>query len=624
MSVELIRSRDLAAAGTDKGFALTSSSNAGEAAQKLIGHLYVVTACPDDHSEAPRVDLRSFRGRKGLLIPANTPDARALMHFFAARLLALGCDLRWTDTSGELLDWDVTSWEGSPDDFIAWAKARTKPYEPPQEPAPEMPPVEFPPEATSERPAARKRHLYAVDGNAALAPEELPVAAEPLSEDAFADEFAARYKDDWRHVEAWGRWFYWNDAGWVEDRESRRITPMRDLVREVLAGPDAARLTPDGKRKISRMATYGNSIRLAGTHQRISTTPEQWDADPFLLGVPGGVIDLKTGQVLQSSREQCISMRCSVVPQPGTPTLWLKMLGYWLGGDEDVIGFLRRFLGYALTGDNREQCMAFFYGPAQAGKGTILRTIAGIMGSTQGGFSPFRSYHYEAPIATFLESKNERHSTELAALYGKRLITSEEPSAGAKWDEGRIKWITGGSQITARFMARDNFSFTMTGKIIVAANHRPRLGTTDKAIKRRMHVVPFEHPIADEDRDNDLDRKLREEWPRILDWMIQGCMEWQTCGLGLPEKIEISTENYLESEDTLGAWLDECCERKGSTEGKALYEIYRMWCDRNGEHALTRRGWGNALEERGFGASRRGTGGVRMVDGLQAKLGAGL
>lgn len=548
------------------------------------------------------------------------------MELAASRLK--GCKLRWTDTSAEAPDWDITSFTGSPDEFIAWAKTRTRDYEPFSPPAPQeirkgVSTQDQPAEAGN--PSQRPRPMLAVvNGNNALAPQPAhELTPEPLSEDAFAHNFAERYADEWRCVDLWGKWFHWNGDGWAEDREWKRIEPMRELVREELQGNEAQKLTPDGRRKLSRLAVIGNSVRLAGMDKRLRTTPEIWDSDPWMLGVPGGVVDLKTGKMLESSREQCITMRCSVAPKDRKPELWLKMLNYWLGSDEDVIGWLRRYCGYALTGDNREQCMAFFYGPAQAGKGTILRTLAGILGSVQGEINPFRSYHYEAPITTFMETKADRHSTELAALYGKRLITAEEPAAGAKWDEGKLKWITGGSQITARFVSRDNFSFTMTGKIIVAANHRPRLSTSDKAIRRRLHVLPFEHPVPDEDRDNQLDAKLREEWPAILHWMIEGCIEWQMSGLGLPEKIALSTDNYLESEDTLGAWLDENCERRGRTLGSELYENYKRWCDKNGESSWSRKAWSSAMNDRGFPLVK-GAKGVRMVDGVELKPGANL
>ena len=512
--------------------------------------------------------------------------------------------------------------------------ARKGPYENPAFPSPaapesptahaEPPPVQdtdFPPGASTRPP--RKRRLRVAGGTDIDAPEpedDADPLPEELSEDALADIFASQHGEDWRCVDAWGKWLHWDGEAWAEDRDHSRVEPMRMLYRHALQTPAGRSLTPDGRRKMGGQARAYASLRYAGTDKRIRSVPEIWDCDPYMLGVPSGVVDLREGKLIESAREQHITMRCSVAPQRGPCPEWLKMLAYWQGGDEDVIGFLRRYLGYAMTGDGREQCMAFFYGPAASGKGTIMRLISYLLGSVPPPASTkFRSYHYEAPISTFLESRNDRHTTELAAMYQKRLITAEEPAAGARWDEAKIKWLTGGSFVTARYMRGDNFSFAMTGKIIVAANHRPRLATTDASIKRRMHVIEFEHPVPDEERDNNLDARLRAEAPQILHWLIEACLEWQQCGLGLPEKIADSTANYLQAEDVLAQWIDEACDRDGDSESKALYQCYCAWAEEQGEKVWSRRAWANALVERGF-KTRKGTAGVRMICGLTPRL----
>jgi len=620
-------------------FVMLSCEADADFANELIGNYYLATTWPEYPGAWRHADLSVLVGRAGILIPDATPDAQADMRNMAARLLEIGCKLRWTDTAGMAPDWSPLDWTGSPEEFVEWARARTKDYPAPQDGAPEPepstigeepPPAEFPPEATLTPPPKRARrqrpHLAAVDGNTALEPApEAEAAPIPLSENDFAVQFAEIHGENWRCVKAWGKWFNWDGEAWAEDRTDHRVEPMRELFTEAVDHVDARGLTPSSKRALlGRRTPIYSALILAGTDRRIRAEPEIWDADPWSLGVPGGVVHLQTGKLVESAREQHVPMRCSIAPARGEPTLWLETLKQWMGGDADVISFLRRYLGYALTGDSREQCMAFFYGPAQSGKGTILRAISGILGSAhEGAVSKFRSYHYEAPISTFMESRNDRHTTELAAFYKKRLITSEEPGAGAKWDEGKLKWITGGSQITARFISQDNFSFIMTGKIIVAANHRPRLATTDKAIRRRMMVVPFQFPVSDEDRDNKLDAKLRAEWPQILHWLIEGCLEWQQCGLGLPERIADCTDQYLEMEDTLGAWISECCERSRDTDGVTLYRNYADWCEKQGDNAWTRRAWTNALLERGFGM-RKGTAGIRMIRDLSLKLGAGI
>lgn len=488
-------------------------------------------------------------------------------------------------------------------------------------PADQPPPLEFPPEASLEPPKRPRRRLRVVGGDPIdiTDPDAIPMPEE-LSEDSIAESFAAQHGDDWRCVRPWNKWLFWDGEAWLEDRSDSRVEPMRQLLRAAANSGVARNLTADARRKLGKQAVAYAALRYAETDPRIRSLPEDWDTDPYMLGVPGGVVSLRDAKLIESAREHHITMRCPIAPERGEPKLWLSMLRYWLGEDDDVIGFVRRYMGYCLTGDGREQCMAFFYGPAASGKGTTMRLLSYILGSLPPPeVNKFRSYHYEAPISTFLESRNDRHSTELAAMHQKRLITSEEPAAGARWDEAKIKWLTGGSFVTARYMRGDNFSFTMTGKIIVAANHRPRLATTDAAIKRRMHVVPFEHPVPDEDRDNALDAKLRAEAPQILHWLIEACLEWQECGLGLPEKISAATETYLQAEDVLAQWIDESCERDSDCDSKTLYQNYCRWAEEQGEKVWSRRAWANALVERGF-QTRKGTGGMRMICGLTPRL----
>jgi putative DNA primase/helicase len=643
-----------------------------DAADRLIGEIYNCIAWSGGAGSWDSYDWSVVAGKDSLLWPdadkqlAKEATAKRLKikvgdpipyemqpgpqaMFRLAALLAggLGCKVRYLDVRDVDRDgYDIADMEAdgmTKKDVIAWAKSpgydglpRARDYihvvKPPDPPVAIVPPPADDPEdderdapaeeTETQRPRPpQKPRLAVVNGNNALAPEVDPnVAPVTLSEDAFATEFAELHGENWRCVKAWNKWFHWDDEAWAEDRTDSRIEPMRQLIQNAAYLPEALKLTDPARRSIfGKKVPIFNSIILAGTDRRIRAEPEIWDADPWALGVPGGVVDLQSGKLVESARDQHVTMRCSVAPERGEPKLWLSMLDQWLGSDPDVIGFLRRYLGYALTGDAREQCMAFFFGRAQSGKGTILRTISGILGSLQNSSNKFRSYHYEAPIATFMESRNDRHTTELAAFYKKRLITSEEPSIGAKWDEGKLKWITGGSQITARFIAQDNFSFTMTGKIIVAANHRPRLATTDKAIKRRMMVIPFEHPVEDENRDNQLDAKLREEWPQILHWLIEGCLEWQDAGLGVPEKIADCTDQYLESEDTLGAWIEERCERERPSTTKSLYTDYSRWCTENGDNAISGRAFSNALLERGI--ERAKPGGQRGFKNLNLKMG---
>ena len=199
--------------------------------------------------------------------------------------------------------------------------------------------------------------------------------------------------------------------------------------------------------------------------------------------------------------------------------------------------------GYCITGSTREHGLFFFYGTGANGKSVLLNTVSGILGD----------YHRTAPIETFTASSVDRHPTELAGLQGRRLVTAIETEEGRRWAESRIKALTGGDKISARFMRADFFEYTPAFKLVIAGNHKPGLRSVDEAIRRRFHLIPFTVTIPEEKRDPDLFEKLSKEWPGILDWMINGAMHWQESGLRPPEAVTAATKAYLEAEDALSA-----------------------------------------------------------------------
>jgi putative DNA primase/helicase len=561
-------------------------------------------------------DWKPLAGRKVLLWPDADEAGWTACDKLAALLTdprGLACSVRIVDTNRMPEGWDVADAEAEGWDtlkLIEWAKPRAKDYAPAiAKAAPPEPP---------EEPKARKPKL-AVVGNTALAPEE---DAEPLpaamSDDALADAFAEEYAEDWRHVAAWGRWYEWTGDRWREDDTNKHRHVARMVTRQAVYWKDAQTMTPDGKRKINSARTAGAVLQLAQTDRRIAAKVDQWDTDPWLLGVPGAVVDLKTGQTLKPVREQYITAQCAVTPATGQPAKWLEFLQRVTAGDDSLIDFLHRCAGYWLTGSAREHSLTFLYGTGANGKSVFMRTLGGILGveSTQ--------YAASCQMTVFTESKMERHSTELARLRGARLVIAEETAGGAKWDQAKIQWLTGEGSVTARFMRQDDFTFKPQFKLLFAGNHKPMLRSVDEAIKRRFHLVPFTVTIPAEERDHQLYEKLREEWPQILAWMIEGCAKWQKYALSPPSCVIEATENYLETEDALGQWVDECCDRiEGASDSADLWRSYSQWCEKNGEHAWSRRSWANALVERGF-AARKGAKGRRMIDGISPRVGANL
>ncbi|MEE9250475.1 MAG: phage/plasmid primase, P4 family [Alphaproteobacteria bacterium] len=407
----------------------------------------------------------------------------------------------------------------------------------------------------------------------------------PFSEDDLADKFSTEHVDDLRYCHDWGRWLEWTGTNWRVDR----TVYVFDLVRDV-CGRAAAQCNSNGKR-LATAATIYAVERLARADRRHATISEQWDADPFALNTPGGTVDLRTGKTRPNSPEDYLTKRTAVMPGKDCPT-WHEFLVRITKDDEDLIGFLRRVVGYSITGSTREHAMFFAYGRGANGKSVFCNTISGIMAD----------YHRTAPADVFMASRTDRHPTELAGLQGARLVTATETEENRRWAESRIKALTGGDPISARYMRQDFFEFTPTFKLFVAGNHKPRLHTVDEAIRRRLHLIPFSVTIPKAERDPDLSEKLKTEWPGILGWAIKGAVEWHTNGLQPPAVVTDATLEYLAGEDLIAVWIeDRCYQEPGArTLASELHKNFKEWTETTGERSMSQRAFSTALDGHGF------------------------
>ena len=234
--------------------------------------------------------------------------------------------------------------------------------------------------------------------------------------------------------------------------------------------------------------------------------------------------------------------------------------------------------------------MFFGYGTGGNGKGVFVNTVSGVMGD----------YATTAPMETFIASQSDRHPTELAGLRGARLVTAQETEEVRRWAESKIKALTGGDPIAARFMRQDFFEYSPQFKLLIVGNHKPGLRGVDEAMRRRMNLIPFTVTIPSEERDEKLPEKLREEWPGILQWAIGGCAEWQGEGLAQPEAVRKATDDYLAAEDALAQWLAERCRLKSTfyTTLKDLFADWSKWAETAGEEPGSQKRFSQKLEAR--------------------------
>jgi putative DNA primase/helicase len=312
------------------------------------------------------------------------------------------------------------------------------------------------------------------------------------------------------------------------------------------------------------------------------------------LGTPGGTVDLKTGEILPAEPMRNITKLSASTPvYRANAPIWRDFLKTATHDDDMLQAYLQRLAGYCLTGLVSEQNLAFLWGPGGNGKSVFVNTVVGIMGE----------YARVAPMETFTASLGDRHPTELASLQGARLVTASETQEGRGWDEAKVKAITGGDKITARYMHRDFFTYDPTFKLVFLGNHKPAIGNLDDAMRRRFHMVPFtvKPPVVN----RQLFDQLKQEWPAILGWMIEGCLAWQKEGLNPPAAVLEATAAYFEEEDPLGRWLAERCQAGEDTAIGELFSDFEMWCKESGEKRPTTKRFTQLLYSRGYQKSAR-------------------
>jgi len=416
------------------------------------------------------------------------------------------------------------------------------------------------------------------------------------SEDALASQFTELHGSTLRYTAVWGKWHQWTGERWAEDETLHVFDMARKICKQAVSDPE---LKPNQVNRICSAKVVAAVVALSRADRKHAARGEQWDADPFLLNMPGETINLQTGEVWPNRLDDYCSKMTAVKPGGGCP-LWHEFLRVVADGDDDLIGYLRRLSGYALSGSVREHSFHFFWGTGRNGKSTFTGTLMGIM----------NDYARPVPVEVFLESKHSMHSTNIAQLHGIRLAVSPETGQGVPWNESRLSMLTGGEKITAHYMRQDNFDFQPTHTLICSGNHRPRIRGINEAMKSRIHLIPFTVTIPPDKRDKDLPEKLKEEWPGILEWMIQGTADWFAEGLNPPAVVVDATEEYFSNEDVVGKWIEDCCTVAEFAQGTSgsLYGNFKGWCETNREDCPSQRAFGDALEQRGHPRHRTGSG----------------
>ena len=427
-----------------------------------------------------------------------------------------------------------------------------------------------------------------------------------MTEDGVGLAFTSAYLDQLRYCHTTGKWFEWSGKAWRRDERKRAFSWARQTCRQIAkeAGAEGNDLA-----KIAKAAFAAAVERYAQADEAFAVTASIWDADPWLMGTPTGTLELKTGLVREANPADHITKLTAVAPatMPDCP-IWLRFLNEATDENKELIRFLQQWCGYCLTGVTREHALLFVYGPGENGKSVFLNVVAGILAE----------YSRTAPMDSFTASQSDKHPTDMAGMKGARLVTASETEEGRAWAESKIKALTGGDVISARFMRQDFFEYRPEFKLTIVGNHKPILRNVDDAAKRRFNIVPFVRKPEKPDRE--LETKLRAEWPGIFRWMIRGCLDWQKNGLVRPKVVAEATEDYFASQDTFGSWLNERCilDKLLAERPSNLLSDFNEWAAKNGDaHAnrKTFRGW----VERQPGVRYKAIRGADVIEGIGLK-----
>ena len=412
-------------------------------------------------------------------------------------------------------------------------------------------------------------------------------------------------------------WLRWDGTRWRKGTE-----PVWEAVESAryLAGHARA----SGLKTVVEFATASESskalsaaVRIASHLPSLVVEADDLDADPFLLNTPAGTIDLRTGQLRAHDPNDLITQVTAVAPGGSCPR-FVQFLHECMGGDQDLVLYLLRWMGYCLTGSTAEHVLGLWHGPSGAnGKTTLLDALLRVMGDYGRTLSP-----------DVLLAGPSQHATVLMDLRGRRLVCSDETPEGKRWNESLVKRLTGGGRMTARGIAKDPVEFTMTHKLLIATNARPLVREQGSAFWRRMHCVPWMVNFAGRE-DRYLPDKLAAEAPGILSLLVAGCLDWQAHGTSPPVAVTAASGDYRASQDIIGEFLGEHTERGPDAwcNRTDLYRRYAHWAMGQNEHVYPASAFFRVLEERGLRtAIRKGTrgfAGIRLLvtDALRAVTG---
>jgi putative DNA primase/helicase len=432
-----------------------------------------------------------------------------------------------------------------------------------------------------------------------------------------AELFAALYAEKLRFDHSRKRWLTWTGNRWEEDTQAQVLLMAKRAARYRL-GLVAKRLTEDGKeynREVAWCVESEQRHRIRATlglsiaEPPLSSNGQEFDKDPWMLGVENGVVDLRTGKLREARRDNWITLSTNApFDEHARCPRFEQFLYEIFEGDLETVEFVWRAIGYSLTGCVEEQCFFACYGTGGNGKSKLLGALQRVAGE----------YAFNLPFSAFELKQRSAIPNDLVRLESRRFVTAIETGQTVRLSEERIKTLTGGDRITARPLYKEFVTFDPTHKLWLAFNHRPIITDDTPAMWRRVKLIPFNHKFEGKEEDKNLLEKLKAEAPGILTRAVRACLDWQRGGLGTPHSVDAATKEYQEESDQIAAFLGEVCtlEEGLAAPVAAMYNRYVEWADRTGEIPLVRKAFTQRLEIKGFRKDRRGHENVWVWEGI--------
>jgi len=423
-----------------------------------------------------------------------------------------------------------------------------------------------------------------------------------------AKRLVGLFGEDIRYVYEYKKWICWNGSRWLFD-EAGHIHRLAKETAKSIYQEAANEGDEDRRRGLMNHALRSENknqldsmIEVAKTEDGITISQSRLDQDKYLLGVSNGAINLRTGNLLDNSKNSMLTKQAGISFDPNAECpLWLKFINEITNGDQELSNYLKNIVGYSLTGDTSEQVLFFLYGHGANGKSVFVNILQDLLGD----------YAMQTPVSTIMTREKGSINNDIARLCGVRFVATTETEEGSRFNESEVKLITGGDMVTARFLHKEFFQYRPQFALWVSGNHKPVPGDS-YSIWRRLILIPFSVKFSEENQDKHLTSKLRSELPGILNWAVDGCLEWQEKGLTTPKIILDATKEYKSEMDRIRSWMLDCCIENPKPNSSArvsdIYQSYKSWAKNNGEWIMTQRILNSKLAERGYKKSRESSG----------------